>query len=566
MTPSSPMLAPAPGTPKGPGPGANTGTHTPPESTYARGSAFARARDGYLIKTGDHTGHPRLLAASDIDPGAYTAWLDHIWPASGCTHPVRLHGDIHHVNPRTGEITSTVSTDEMPDGVIYKPCGNRRAGSCPSCAETYRRDAFWLIRTGLTGGKGVTPAVATHPAVFATFTAPSFGPVHTRPIRRHTCTRREHCRCKPEPCHARRDTGTCPHGHPLACFTRHRRDDPQLGHPLCPDCYDYAAAVVWNNQAGELWRRTKQAIERHLGRIACRRGLFTWAIDSNGHRRRVPLIRLSHGKCAEYQARGAVHFHVLLRLDGIDLADPDRLIPPPPAITVADLDDAVRQAAVDIGFRTALHPQQPDGWLIGWGDQLDVRVISMHGSGTVTDLMVASYLAKYSTKGTEVTGHTSARLTPDTLDLYADPAGTHAERLIHACWTLGAFPEHRSLRRWAHMLGFGGHFLTKARHYSIRFRDLRDARITYRRTQDPGPEHQPIRTADHTEDETTLIVGTLTYAGTGWKTTGDALLANTAPDQARKRREAGREELATEYGDATAGPPGRITHPTAIDA
>jgi Replication initiator protein, pSAM2 len=30
------------------------------------------------------------------------------------------------------------------------------------------------------------------------------------------------------------------------------------------------------------------------------------------------------------------------------------------------------------------------------------------------------------------------------------------------------------------MLGFGGHFLTKARRYSIRFRDLRDARINYR--------------------------------------------------------------------------------------
>ena len=62
-------------------------------------------------------------------------------------------------------------------------------------------------------------------------------------------------------------------------------------------------------------------------------------------------------------------------------------------------------------------------------------------------------------------------------------------------------------------LGFGGHFLTKARHYSLRFRDLRDARITYRRRQDPGPEHGPIRTID--DDETTLITFTFTYAGTG---------------------------------------------------
>ena len=102
------------------------------------------------------------------------------------------------------------------------------------------------------------------------------------------------------------------------------------------------------------------------------------------------------------------------------------------------------------------------------------------------------------------------------------------------------------------MLGFGGHFLTKARRYSVRFADLRQARIRYRRSQDTGPDHGPIRTADHTDEETILIVGTFTYAGTGWKTTGDALLANTAADQARKRRQAGRDQLASEYAETIA--------------
>jgi hypothetical protein len=101
------------------------------------------------------------------------------------------------------------------------------------------------------------------------------------------------------------------------------------------------------------------------------------------------------------------------------------------------------------------------------------------------------------------------------------------------------------------MLGFGGHFLTKARCYSVRFRDLREARITYRRGQNHGPEHGPIRTADHADDETVLIVSTFSFAGTGWKTSGDALLANTAADQARKRRQAGRDQLADEYNRAT---------------
>jgi hypothetical protein len=103
------------------------------------------------------------------------------------------------------------------------------------------------------------------------------------------------------------------------------------------------------------------------------------------------------------------------------------------------------------------------------------------------------------------------------------------------------------------MLGFGGHFLTKARRYSIRFQDLRQARIIYRRSHDAGPEHGPIRSVDHEDEETTLIIGTLTYAGAGWTTSGDALLANTAADQARKRREAGRDELADEYNRAGTG-------------
>jgi hypothetical protein len=104
-----------------------------------------------------------------------------------------------------------------------------------------------------------------------------------------------------------------------------------------------------------------------------------------------------------------------------------------------------------------------------------------------------------------------------------------------------------SLRHWAHMLGFGGHFLTKGRRYSVTFGTLRSVRVFYRRNQATGPEHDPIRTADHDEEDTTLIIGNLWYAGTDWKTTGDALLANTAADQARRRREAGREELADEY-------------------
>ncbi len=520
-------------------------------TTLAADTAFARARDGYLITrttvirpatvTDPGSYDTQTFPASSLDPAAYGHWLDHVWPAAACVRPIRLHGQIRHVDPATGEIFHAIPTDDLPDRAVYKPCGNRRERACPGCADTYRRDAFHLIRAGLVGGKGIPATVAGHPAVFATFTAPSFGPVHARPVRQHTCNRRNECRCQAEPCHPRRDAGTCPHGRPAACYRRHRPGDPRLGQPLCPDCYDYDAHVVWNNAAAELWRRTKQDIERHLIGLAVLRG---YGFTPDGR----PPVRVSHGKVAEYQTRGAVHFHVLLRLDGADPRDPDRIVPPPPGLTAADLEDAVRHTAAAITWTTPRHPANPGGWGIRWGAELDVRTIAVRGDGTVTDLAVASYLAKYATKGTETAGHASARIASDTIDLYAKADGTHPERLIHACWTLGANPEYVSLRRWAHMLGFGGHFLTKARRYSVTLTALRQARITYRRDHDDtGPEHGPLDHHDDTGTPAVLVLNRLSYVGTGWHTTGDALLANTAADQARKRRETAREEIASYY-------------------
>jgi hypothetical protein len=274
-----------------------------------------------------------------------------------------------------------------------------------------------------------------------------------------------------------------------------------------------------------------------------------------------------------------VHFHAIVRLDGVHPTDPAAVIPPPAGFTAADLDDALR-AAARTAFHTPAHPDQPGGWPITWGQQLDIRVIAISGHGDITDSMVAGYLAKYATKSTEATGHTSMRLTPDTIGDYADPDGNHLQRLLDACWRLGR-PTHTPiplsgrkrqsildskptnpgpanpyarLRRWAHMLGFNGHFLTKARRYSVTFQILRNTRIIHRRAEDNGDQDQAvIRTADHTGEETNLIVGALSFAGVGWHTTGDALLANTAAALARERTRIGREELAHELGTTTAG-------------
>jgi hypothetical protein len=400
----------------------------------------------------------------------------------------------------------------MPDGVIYKPCGNRRATVCPSCAETYRRDAYQLVRTGLIGGRTIPRTVATNPAVFVTLTAPGFGPVHTR----RTTTSGRVIACRP-----RRTRQTCPHGVDLSCHRRHRDTEACLGQPLCLDCYDHPGQVVWNRHSGELWRRTTIAITRHIAKSTRARG-----IDPK-------TVRISYGKVAEMQRRGVVHFHAIIRIDGRNPANPDQITPAPASLGVDDLADAITRAAILTRFTTDPHPVKPAGWSIGWGSQIDIRPISAGVEGDITDGKVAGYLAKYATKATEATGHTSARVTTETVDLHANPAGSHPERLIDACWTLGNDPAWQGLRRWAHMLGFGGHFLTKSRRYSITFRLLRDERAIWQRAH----TH-----ADPAED-TTLLVGYLTYAGAGWHTTGDALLANTAAEQAREYAHAARDEL-----------------------
>ena len=320
----------------------------------------------------------------------------------------------------------------------------------------------------------------------------------------------------------------------LRCHRIHHADEKKLGVPLCLDCYDHTHQVVWNHAAGELWRRTRITLDRAITRTAKQRG-----IDPT-------TVRISYGKVAEMQRRGVVHFHAIIRLDGVDPTNPDAVLPPPQGLGLPELVAAIEHAAAQTRFTTPAHPERPVAGRCVGAPSSTSDPVRVGGDREITDEMVAGYLAKYATKSTEAAGHVSRRLTRETIEVYANPQGTHVERLIDACWRLGGYvpglpllaqPDrpYAGLRRWAHMLGFGGHFLTKSRRYSLTFRILRDNRVIYRRSveEDLDIEHQ---------DQTTLLVATLRYAGAGWRTTGDALLANTAAALARERRRIGRIE------------------------
>lgn len=394
--------------------------------------------------------------------------------AGYCSHPIRLQGQVEAVDSGTGEIRRVFDSANQPGGVLLVACRNRRATRCVACSEMYRGDAWHLITAGLRGGKGVSPGVTAHPKVFLTLTAPSFGAVHSL-----RSDGGRHRRCRP------RRSGECAHGRPRGCRMVHGSSDHLLGQPLCADCFAYEQAVLWNASAGALWNRTVIAIRRGLAR----------RID-------VPVqhlssfAQLSFVKVVEYQARGVVHLHAVIRLDGPTVAS----VPPD------ELDaGTLARIAIDTAKAVQVPCALPDGsrWSARWGTQVDARVIDTQGRADG----VAGYIAKYATKSIDGGGALDRRIW-STSEIERLRVNEHLRRMVRTCWVLGGDARFRKLRlrAWAHTLGYRGHWTTKSRQYSTTFAALRTARSVHAGA--PGP-------ADHE-----LRLAAWRYAGRGYQLRG----------------------------------------------
>jgi hypothetical protein len=362
-------------------------------------------------------------------------WAELVAQAGYCHHPIRLAGRVEHADRATGEVRRVYESECEPDGVLLKARGTRRESRCPSCAATYRADAYQLLAAGLKGSKGVPESVAEHPRLFVTFTAPSFGRVHTRKAQGRLVL----------PCHPYRQGARCPHGNRAGCWHRHDKDDPRLV----------------GLQEGELRR----------------------------------LARISYAKVAEFQRRGAIHFHAVIRLDAAtDCRCAGCLAPPPAGFTAALLEDALRYAVQAVQVPCPPLAEAGPGRYARWGEQLDVRNITRGDAeaGELSAEQVAGYIAKYATKATESFGAGLDRRLHDGDLEHLDRLPTHVAELVRACWELGGRPELDGLRlrAWAHMLGFRGHWSTKSRRYSITMGALRRARVAFakrRRAKDGVP-------------------------------------------------------------------------------
>jgi hypothetical protein len=440
----------------------------------------------------------------------FRAWERQLATTGHCSHPIRLRGRIDAIDLATGELATVYDTADEGGGVLHVACGNRRESVCPACSQVYKRDARQLVRAGLAGGKGIPETIAAHPCVFATFTAPSFGPVHSRRTRGKTVL----------PCRPRRDhkERRCPHGRDISCPTRHVEADPRLGQPMCPDCYDYESAVLFNAYAGDLWRRFITYLPRHLARLA---GVTQKTV--------LGQVCIRFVKVAEYQARGIVHFHAVIRLDA-----PAEDYRPPAARYTADLlGDAIDQAAAAVAV-----PVEHDGQVVTltFGPQTDTRpvrrdAIVATGKPLNADA-VANYIAKYVTKSVDVPGMPDARIR-HLSEIGALRCPAHHKRMILTAWQLGHTRRDDRFRLHAHMLGWGGHPLTKSRRYSVTFGFLRGERVQHRRLQrHPDGERDPW--GRPLDDTVVLILKTWTYAGTGYGTpTAGAELALASADRAR---------------------------------
>lgn len=290
--------------------------------------------------------------------------------------------------------------------------------------------------------------------------------------------------------------------------------------------------VLWNNHAGRLWQHFTIYLRRE---IAARAGLSQRALSD--------ACRVSFGKVPEFQKRGAVYFHAVVRLDGPDGPDTE----PPAWATVPLLDDAIR-AAARVAVQVAAAGTQPARTL-RWGTQVDVQPIGALGREELTEQAVAAYVAKYATKAAETTGTVDRRIGElSELDRLNLPA--HTRRLIEACGDLDADYPDRLLARWSHMLGFRGHFSTKSRRYSTTLGALRQVRADYRARQERQTRGLPD--VDDTEEGSTLVLAHWTYAGHG-HTPGEALLAQSIAQDIRQNRELARELRAELDASDTAG-------------
>ena len=315
-------------------------------------------------------------------------------------------------------------------------CKSSDGAMCGSCATLHKHDIRHLVLEGL-----AKSPVAT----FVTFTAPGTvgGPVHSL---RKAGGRIRRCRCR----------------------RLHMERDAVLGTPIDPETFDYAGVALWNSRA----RRLLTVALQKLGRLADRK--LTWVA--------IP----------ELQARGLIHFHVLILGDiARDLLQ-----------LVVSGGRSPREATLGRRLRPitpATHRGQE------FGVQIDVQHIATEAERG----RVARYLAKYLAKA--CTGAGSSVSAPMAAHLHALGRAVRAQRraegrscthdgghqrvptaLVARC-AAWRFDRCHATRRALRQGGHAGRTFGRSRSWPLTLADLRARRTKHAATDDNGGGGERVR-------------------------------------------------------------------------
>lgn len=366
----------------------------------------------------------RDIAAEMVEDGAIEPdeTLHRLASAAFCEHPIRLLGSAR--NKATGE---TKTTEKLVS------CKTRRRSKCLACSQVYERDAYAIAASGWREGVAYAWITLTAPG------AEVFGCQH------HVWAgKKGKTRCTPK-----RKCPGCGKEVP-PCKRFHHSGDPLIGVPVC-DCFDYEKAAAYNAAVPKLWTATLNALNAAFppaGSIEFDADAELFTIKPGR------TSRLAYIKVAEWQQRGLVHLHVLIR----DVADADTV-------------------------RAALAGVEADGHTWSTDPAYGIKVEIIKPGNAERARQAFSYIVKYSVKS--VADHQAER----------SPALREHLARIRAASTSTcdcseekrSAPEHdstcRVLRAHTEGLGFGGHLLTKSQGWGESFLSLRLARRSWSRAK-----------------------------------------------------------------------------------
>lgn len=333
-------------------------------------------------------------------------------------------------------------TGEIKEIEFEKRCGTRRKDKCEPCSEIWKDDAYFALVNPSREHKGSL--------TFITLTAPGskhFGKTHTASYKG----------LKSERC---------------ACRKYHISGEECIGLPLDAKTFNYSQVADFNYKATRLTSITLQKINRLL-LSETNRG------KSSSEKKTLKDIRLPMARVMEWQERGVLHAHIIVRGH----------------IPTYIVDMAIKGSPATKS-RRRINPVEHKGQR--WGSQVDVKHINSSDPNQVKKLSgyitkVVSYALKdvsshgnnpnpYKEKFFSDIRRTTNKVVECNKTLSECDASLTAQRM----YALKGMARDKRIfcikhRRAHHQIGFTGNVLTMNKHWGSSLKEARERRISHMR-------------------------------------------------------------------------------------